>query len=87
LSKGHTARPRTPPIACCAARPVSTTRSPTRCARYFSADIIDQAIAFGPGLHTRRGWLPAPASAGDAVVRLDDLIDWHTRMAWVAEHG
>ena len=29
----------------------------------FSADIIDQAIAFGPGLHTRRGWLPAPASA------------------------
>jgi HAD superfamily hydrolase (TIGR01509 family) len=62
--------------------PVVVTRSAC-----FAADIVDQAVAIGPGLHTRRGWQPALAEAGDAAVTLDDLVDWHARMEWVGAHG
>jgi HAD superfamily hydrolase (TIGR01509 family) len=62
--------------------PVIVTRS-----AYFADDTIDAAIAIGPGLHTRRGWRPTAAAAGDGPVRLDDLRDWHARMEWVSHHG
>jgi HAD superfamily hydrolase (TIGR01509 family) len=62
--------------------PVIVTRS-----AYFAGDIVDQAVAIGPGLHTRRGWQPAPAAPDDAAVTLDDLVDWHARMEWVGAHG
>lgn len=50
---------------------------------YFADDVIDQAVAIGPGLHTRHGWRPAPAGGGSTAVTLDDLVDWHARMEWV----
>ncbi|MBN8507891.1 MAG: HAD-IA family hydrolase [Burkholderiales bacterium] len=62
--------------------PVIVTRS-----AYFAEDIVDQAVAIGPGLHTRRGWQPAPAPRADAAVTVDDLVDWHARMEWVGAHG
>jgi HAD superfamily hydrolase (TIGR01509 family) len=62
--------------------PVVVTRSV-----YFAAEVVDQAVAIGPGLHTRRGWQPAPAAPEDAAVTLDDLVGWHARMEWVRAHG
>lgn len=47
---------------------------------YFDADTFDGAVAVGPGLHTRRGWLPAlPGHEGP--VSLDDLACWHVGCA------
>lgn len=66
--------------------PVLVTRSV-----YFAHDGVEGAVAIGPGLHTRRGWLPAlagPAEPGaDGPVTLDDLIDWHARMDLVSHEG
>jgi HAD superfamily hydrolase (TIGR01509 family) len=50
---------------------------------YFADDVVDQAVAIGPGFETREGWQPAPSSADDTAITLDDLIDWHARMEWV----
>lgn len=62
--------------------PVIVTRS-----AYFADDMIDSAIAIGPGLHTRSGWRPATAAPSDGPVRLSDLRDWHTRGEWVSHLG
>jgi HAD superfamily hydrolase (TIGR01509 family) len=62
--------------------PVVVTRSV-----YFAEDIVDQAVAIGPGLHTRQGWQPTPAPRADRSITLDDLVDWHARMEWVGGHG
>ena len=66
--------------------PVAVTRSV-----YFAHDAIDGAVAIGPGLHTRRGWLPAspggPAGQDDGPVTLDLLADWHARMDLVSRFG
>jgi HAD superfamily hydrolase (TIGR01509 family) len=73
-------------IGACAARaadvPVLVTRS-----AYFAADPIDAAVAIGPGLHTRHGWRPAPASRLAERITLDDLVDWHGRMELVSDAG
>jgi hypothetical protein len=52
----------------------------------FSADMVEGAIAVGPGLHSRRGWRPAPSGPADTdgPVTLDDLADWHARMDFVS---
>jgi beta-phosphoglucomutase-like phosphatase (HAD superfamily) len=42
--------------------PVVVTRS-----AYFAGDTIEGAIAIGPGLHQRSGWLPAAAGGRGAV--------------------
>lgn len=49
---------------------------------YFERATIEGAIAIGPGLHTRRGWLPAlRAGANDgASVGLDDIEAWRAEM-------
>lgn len=66
--------------------PVMVTRSAC-----FAHDAIEGAIAIGPGLHTRLGWLPAldplPDDSAAGKVRLDDLIDWHARMELVSDFG
>lgn len=64
--------------------PVLVTRSV-----YFAHDGVEGAVAIGPGLHTRRGWLPGLEAAAleDGPVRLDDLIDWHARMEFVSHYG
>lgn len=62
--------------------PVVVTRS-----FYFPSDPIDAAVAIGPGLHTRRGWLSAPSSRQAERITLDDLIDWHDRMELVSTVG
>lgn len=46
---------------------------------YFADAIIDDAIAIGPGLDTRRGWRPALPPA-DGPVRLADIAAWHAEM-------
>jgi HAD superfamily hydrolase (TIGR01509 family) len=63
--------------------PVVVTRS-----AYFGTDMVEGAIAVGPGLHSRRGWRPAPSAPGDAdgPVTLDDLADWHARMDFVSRY-
>lgn len=61
--------------------PVIVTRS-----AYFPNDTIEGAIAIGPGLHTRRGWLPAlPAAERDGAVRLRDVAYWAGRMELVSQ--
>ncbi len=62
--------------------PVIVTRSV-----YFPADPIDAAVAIGPGLHARHGWLPAPAARQVDRITLDDLVDWHGRMELVSTLG
>ncbi len=54
--------------------PVVVTRS-----SYFARATLEGAIAIGPGLHTRQGWLPA-LSGPDGRVTLDDLRGWHAQM-------
>lgn len=64
--------------------PVVVTRS-----AYFASEPVEAAIAAGPGLHCRDGWLPKPgrvACNGDRI-RLDDLLDWHARMDLISIHG
>lgn len=67
--------------------PVLVARS-----EYFAHDTVDDAVAIGPGLHTRFGWEPplraAGAAAGAAArVTLDDLRQWHARMEHVSQFG
>ena len=59
--------------------PVVFTRS-----AYFAEAPVDNAIAIGPGLHTRAGWLPPPRGA-DGPVTLEDLRGWHAAMAFVSQ--
>jgi len=58
--------------------PVLVTRS-----AYFADAPLAGAIAIGPGLHTRRGWRPAPG--GDGPVTLADIARWHREMDSVSE--
>lgn len=61
--------------------PVIVTRS-----AYFPNDTVEGAIAIGPGLHTRRGWVPAlPAAEGDGTVTLQDVAYWVGRMELVSQ--
>jgi HAD superfamily hydrolase (TIGR01509 family) len=48
---------------------------------YFNRDASSAAVAIGPGLHSRSGWVPAIGAAADAqgAVTLADLADWHAR--------
>lgn len=62
--------------------PVLVTRS-----HYFAQDPIEDAVAVGPGLHTREGWHPQAGRPGPGRVRLDDLADWHARMELVSHFG
>lgn len=68
--------------------PVLVTRS-----AYFADDIVEGAVAIGPGLHQRRGWVPALAGeAGMACgtggrITLGDLREWHARMEHVSHVG
>jgi HAD superfamily hydrolase (TIGR01509 family) len=64
--------------------PVVVTRS-----SYFGADMVEGAIAVGPGLHSRRGWRPAPPGSADAdgPVTLDDLVAWHAGMDFVSHYN
>jgi HAD superfamily hydrolase (TIGR01509 family) len=52
---------------------------------YFETATIDAAIAIGPGLGQRDGWRPALPHAGVDRVTLDDLAEWHRRMALMSE--
>jgi hypothetical protein len=54
--------------------PVVVTRS-----HYFPDAPIDEALAIGPGLHTRRGWRPGleTGKEPDGPVRLANLLTWH----------
>lgn len=61
--------------------PVIVTRS-----AYFPNDTVEGAIAIGPGLHTRRGWLPLlPEETRDGLVTLDDVRYWAERMELVSQ--
>jgi len=61
--------------------PVIVTRS-----AYFPNDTVEGAIAIGPGLHTRRGWVPAlPAAESDGTVTLQDVAYWVGRMEVVSQ--
>lgn len=62
--------------------PVVVTRS-----TYFPRDTVEGAIAIGPGLHTRSGWLPALADAegSDGTVTIDDIAYWASRMELVSQ--
>ncbi|MBL8324601.1 MAG: HAD-IA family hydrolase [Rubrivivax sp.] len=72
--------------------PVLVTRS-----AYFAADTVEGAIAIGPGLHERHGWVPPPAApnapgapSAPAVpgrVTLADIRGWHARMEHVSQFG
>lgn len=59
--------------------PVAVTRSV-----YFERATLEGAVAIGPGLHTRRGWRPAPP-ATEGRVTLADLAEWHRQMDNVSQ--
>jgi HAD superfamily hydrolase (TIGR01509 family) len=61
--------------------PVVVTRSV-----YFAGATFDNAIAIGPGLHTRAGWRPQRPGP-DGRVTLADLRDWHEAMEMVSHFG
>jgi HAD superfamily hydrolase (TIGR01509 family) len=52
---------------------------------YFADAVIEDAIAIGPGLHTRAGWQPALADEGR--VTLDDIGQWRWQMERVSRFG
>jgi HAD superfamily hydrolase (TIGR01509 family) len=64
--------------------PVVVTRSAAA-----ADEPIDEAVAVGPGLHTRDGWRPSPSPERAAAGRitLDDLADWRARMDLVSHFG
>ena len=70
--------------ACLAHVPVVVTRSADAAGEH-----IDEAVAVGPGLHTREGWrpLPAPERAAAGRITLDDLSEWRARMDLVSHFG
>ncbi len=61
--------------------PVVVTRS-----SYFEHADIEDAIAIGPGLHTRQGWQPALAGAQGRVT-LADLQAWRVGFESVSQFG
>jgi len=61
--------------------PVVVTRS-----AYFADAIIENAIAIGPGLHTRADWRPG-LRGSEGRVGLDDLRAWHDTMDLVSQFG
>ena len=61
--------------------PVVVTRS-----SYFEQADIEDAIAIGPGLHSRPGWQPA-LRGREGMVRLDDLLAWRTGFESVSQFG
>jgi HAD superfamily hydrolase (TIGR01509 family) len=61
--------------------PVVVTRS-----SYFAQADIEDAIAIGPGLHTRQGWQPALAGAIGRVT-LADLQAWRVGFESVSQFG
>jgi HAD superfamily hydrolase (TIGR01509 family) len=61
--------------------PVLVTRS-----SYFQSAAVEGAIAIGPGLHTREGWLPALRGPAGRVT-LDDIRAWHAQMDTVSHFG
>lgn len=62
--------------------PVVVTRS-----AYFPDDTVEGAIAIGPGLHDRLGWVPALPAGAAGRVRLEDLQHWHACMEHVSQFG
>lgn len=56
--------------------PVLVTRSV-----YFAADRIEGAVAIGPGLHTRDGWIPSPVSRPVGRTTLEDIARWQAHAA------
>ena len=68
------------PVGAVAAQAAGIAVVVTRSA-YFAMSPVVGAVAIGPGLHDRRGWLPAlPGAAGSAAgVGLDDLRAWHAQ--------
>jgi len=76
------------PLGVAAARamdvPVLVTRS-----AYFAEATIEEAIAIGPGLHERAGWLPerGAAPAPSRRVTLDDIEDWLVRSEVVSQYA
>jgi len=61
--------------------PVVVTRSV-----YFEDAPLEDAIAIGPGLHTRQGWQPALRGASGRVT-LDDLVAWRVGFESVSQFG
>ncbi len=61
--------------------PVMVARS-----SYFSDAVIDGAIAVGPGLHSRAGWVPGAADE-DGRVTLDDIALWLEQSRNVSSPG
>lgn len=55
--------------------PVIATRS-----FFFSGECFEDALACGPGLHTRKGWSPPVADDTDIhSITLGDVLAWHTQ--------
>jgi HAD superfamily hydrolase (TIGR01509 family) len=59
--------------------PVLVTRS-----FYFERSTLEGAVAIGPGLDRRGGWIPALAGAAGPVT-VDDLRGWHAQMDNVSQ--
>lgn len=67
--------------ACAAEVPVIVTRSV-----YFETTTLEGAIAIGPGLHRRDGWMPS-LRGSDGGVDLDDVLAWFEQMDTVSQFG
>ena len=76
------------PAGVAAARAAGVAVVVTRSA-YFWASPVEGAMAIGPGLHDRRGWLPALPGCGGSVagVGLDDLQAWHAQQGVEPRNG
>ena len=63
--------------------PVMATRS-----FFFSDACFDDVMACGPGLHTRKGWLPSvtDAAADTDLIMLGDVLTWHAQAVVKAAH-
>ena len=70
------------PAGVAAARAAGVAVVVTRSA-YFCALRVEGAIAIGPGLHERRGWLPVPSTGTKptGAVGLAELRAWHAQQA------
>ena len=54
---------------------------------FFADAPIEDALAIGPGFHTRAGWQPALQGPQQARVRLDDLLAWRQAADSVSQFG
>ncbi len=62
--------------------PVIATRS-----FFFSRECFDGALASGPGLHTRKHWLPPVTDDTDIdLIMLSDVLAWHAQAGAQAAH-